>query len=97
MKYWSFFLNLREILLETIFFIKKRYELKYNFFNMARAMFEYTKTILTKVSFNSDLFRRELEKSLKRLLPYEIEELTIWLKQFTANKPELYVCMSLMS
>lgn len=63
---------------------------------MARAMFEYTKTVLTKVSFNSDLFCRELEKSLKRLLPYEIEELTIWLKQFTANKPELVVCMNLI-
>jgi DNA replication protein DnaD len=63
---------------------------------MARAMFEYTKTVLTKVSFNSELFCRELEKSLKRLLPYEVEELIIWLKQFTANKPELYVCMNLI-
>ena len=63
---------------------------------MARAMFEYTKTVLKKVSFNSDLFCKELEKALKRLLPYEVEELTIWLKQFTANKPELYVCMALI-
>ncbi|QTE22899.1 hypothetical protein [Polaribacter cellanae] len=63
---------------------------------MARAMFEYTKTVLKKVSFNSDLFCKELEKALNRLLPYEIDELTIWLKQFTANKPELYVCMTLM-
>ncbi len=64
---------------------------------MARAMFEYTKTILKKVSFNSDLFCKELEKSLQRLLPYEIDELSIWLKQFTANKPELFVCMNLIS
>jgi DNA replication protein DnaD len=63
---------------------------------MARAMFEYTKTVLKKVSFNSDLFYKELEKALKRLLPYEVEELAIWLKQFTANKPELYVCMALI-
>ncbi|MDD7916022.1 hypothetical protein [Polaribacter ponticola] len=63
---------------------------------MARAMFEYTKTVLKKVSFNSDLFCKELDKGLKRLLPYEIDELTIWLKQFTANKPELYVCLSLI-
>lgn len=63
---------------------------------MARAMFEYTKTVLKKVSFNSDLFCKELEKALNRLLPYEVEELTIWLKQFTANKPELYVCMTLV-
>ena len=59
-------------------------------------MFEYTKTVLKKVSFNSELFCRELEKSLNRLLPYEIEELTIWLKQFTANKPELYSCLALI-
>ncbi len=63
---------------------------------MARAMFEYTKTVLKKVSFNSDLFYIELEKALKRLLPYEVEELTIWIKQFTANKPEIYVCLCLI-
>ena len=59
-------------------------------------MFEYTKTVLKKVSFNSDLFYKEVEKALNRLLPYEIDELTIWLKQFTANKPELYSCMVLI-
>ncbi len=59
-------------------------------------MFEYTKTVLKKVSFNSELFCKELEKSLTRLLPYEIKELIIWLKQFTANKPELYPCMILI-
>ncbi|WP_036821930.1 hypothetical protein [Polaribacter sp. Hel1_85] len=64
---------------------------------MARAMFEYTKTVLKKVSFNSDLFYKEVEKALNRLLPYEIDELTIWLKQFTANKPELYSCMVLIN
>ncbi|MGB0879044.1 MAG: hypothetical protein ACPGTO_00580 [Polaribacter sp.] len=63
---------------------------------MARAMFEYTKTVLKKVSFNSDLFCKELEKALTRLLPYEVKELTIWLKQFIANKPELYTCMALI-
>ena len=59
-------------------------------------MFEYTKTVLQKVSFNSELFCKELEKSLQRLLPYEIQELIIWLKQFTANKPELFVYMTLI-
>ena len=63
---------------------------------MARAMYEYTKTVLKKVSFNTDLFCRELEKALSRLLPYEIDELTIWLKKFTANKPDLYVCLALV-
>lgn len=63
---------------------------------MARAMFEYTKVVLQKVSFNSELFCKELKKSLQRLLPYEIQELVIWLKQFTANKPELFICMRLI-
>lgn len=63
---------------------------------MARAMYEYTKTVLKKVSFSSDLFCKELEKALNRLLPYEVEELTIWLRKFVSNKPELYVCMALV-
>ena len=56
---------------------------------MARAMLEYTKTVLKKVSFDTKLFCRELEKSLKRLLPNEIEELRYWLEQFINDKPEL--------
>ena len=56
---------------------------------MARAIFEYTKTVLKKVSFDASLFFKELEKALKRLLPFEIKELRIWLKKFTADKPEL--------
>jgi DNA replication protein DnaD len=64
---------------------------------MARAMIEYTKTVLKKVSFNSELFCKELEKALGRLLPYEVEELKIWLKQFTANKPELNACLSMVN
>lgn len=63
---------------------------------MARAMFEYTKTVLKKVSFSSDLFCKELEKALKRLLPHEIKELTIWLREFTNDRPELYGCMALI-
>lgn len=59
-------------------------------------MYDYTKTVLKKVSFNSDLFCKELKKALNRLLPHEINELIIWLKEFTANKPELYVCMSIV-
>ena len=64
---------------------------------MARAMFDYTKTVLKKVSFNADLFCKELNKAMERLLPYEIEELRIWLHQFTANKPELYSCLAIVT
>ncbi|MCH2035134.1 MAG: hypothetical protein MK202_16615 [Tenacibaculum sp.] len=63
---------------------------------MPRAMFEYTKTVLKKVSFNAELFCKELEKAVNRLLPYEVEELVIWLKQYTANKPELHMCMAVV-
>ena len=55
---------------------------------MARAMFEYTKTVLKKVSFSVDLFRKELDKAFSRLLPFEIAELKIWLQEFIATKPE---------
>lgn len=64
---------------------------------MARAMFEYTKTVLKKVSFSADLFCKELNKAMDRLLPYEIEELRIWLQKFTANKPELYSCLTIVN
>ncbi|WP_231372804.1 hypothetical protein [Aureivirga sp. CE67] len=60
---------------------------------MARAMFEYTKTVLKKVSFSSELFCKELEKAMIRLLPYEVNELKIWLQEYTSNKPELSACM----
>ncbi|MCF6346859.1 MAG: hypothetical protein L3J20_00990 [Flavobacteriaceae bacterium] len=63
---------------------------------MARAIFEYTKTVLKKVSFNVELFCIELEKAVKRLLPYEIEELKIWLDNFTANRPELYKSLAIV-
>ena len=64
---------------------------------MARAMFEYTKTVLKKVSFNIELFSIELKKAVKRLLPHEIEELKIWLKNYINEKPELNVCLVLIN
>ena len=56
-------------------------------------MFAYTKSILERVSFDPQLFCKELEKALKVLLPYEIEQLTDWLLSFTKEKPELRQCM----
>nr|WP_314287842.1 hypothetical protein [uncultured Capnocytophaga sp.] len=63
---------------------------------MKRAMFEYTKTILSKVSFDPTLFGKELNKAMDRLLPYEVEELKVWLDAYTKNKPELSHCKVLM-
>ncbi|ALM07435.1 hypothetical protein SB49_06185 [Sediminicola sp. YIK13] len=60
---------------------------------MAKAMLEYTKTVLQKVSFDSMLFCKELEKAISRLLPVEVEELKHWLKQFITDKPELKQCL----
>ena len=60
---------------------------------MARAMFEYTKTVLSKVSFDSNLFCKEVEKALKRLLPYEIEELKIFIQSLVFKNPELNQCL----
>ncbi|WP_224490698.1 hypothetical protein [Robertkochia flava] len=61
---------------------------------MPRAMFEYTKTVLEKVSFDVQLFRKELEKAVKRLLPHELDELRIWLMHYIQGKPELSKCLT---
>lgn len=60
---------------------------------MARAMFEYTKTILNKVSFDPSLFCKELEKAVNRLLPYELDELYIWIQQLVKRNPDLESCL----
>ncbi|MBF4984759.1 hypothetical protein FNJ87_10570 [Nonlabens mediterrranea] len=63
---------------------------------MARAMFEYTKTVLEKVSFNPTLFCKEFQKAVERLLPFEIEELMIWMKPMLLQHPELATCVPLL-
>lgn len=56
-------------------------------------MFTYTKNILERVSFDPQLFCKELAKALKTLLPYEIEQLTDWVLNYTIEKPELKQCL----
>lgn len=60
---------------------------------MARAMFEYTKTVLDKVSFDVTLFCKEVKKALQRLLPYEIEELKLYIFSLIRQNPELNKCL----
>ena len=60
---------------------------------MSRAMFEYTKTVLNKVSFDATLFCKEVQKAVTRLLPYEIEELKIFIKSLILQNPELNQCL----
>ncbi len=56
---------------------------------MSQIMFDYTKSILERVSFDPLLFCRELEKAIKALLPYEMDNLREWLVDYVADKPEL--------
>lgn len=56
---------------------------------MSRFIYNYTKDVLKKVSFDSILFKKELFKASKALLPYEYNELIIWVKKFILNKPGL--------
>lgn len=56
---------------------------------MSKIMFDYTKSILERVSFDPVLFCKELEKAIKTLLPYELEQLREWLTSYIIEKPEL--------
>lgn len=60
---------------------------------MSRVFLNYTKTILKKVSFDTNLFQIELTKALKRLLPYEVYELSIWMQDYFKDKPQLQPCI----
>ena len=60
---------------------------------MARAMYDYTKAILLKVSFDAALFCKEVKKAVKRLLPHEIEDLKIWINSLILQNPDLNKCL----
>lgn len=60
---------------------------------MSRLIYDYTKSVLERVSFDAILFCKELDKAVRVLLPYEIEQLTEWLFSFTSEKPELRQCL----
>lgn len=44
-------------------------------------MLEYYKTVLNKVKFDQQLFRKELRKAFKNLVDDECVELKTWLKE----------------
>ena len=56
-------------------------------------MLEYTKTVLKKVSFDATLFCREVQKAAERLLPYELEELKVFILSLIQQNPELNQCL----
>jgi hypothetical protein len=64
---------------------------------MSKVMFDYTKSVLERVSFDVSLFCKDLEKAIKTLLPYEMELLREWLLDFTIEKPELKQCLIIVN
>lgn len=64
---------------------------------MPRMIYDYTKTVLERVSFDPILFTKELKKAVKNLLPYEIEQLKRWLQFFVKEKPQLEQCLSIVN
>ena len=59
---------------------------------MARVMLDCTKSIPKKVSFNPHLFSIEVKKAMQRLMPYEKEELKLFIRRLILNNPELSHC-----
>lgn len=66
-------------------------------FTMSKIMYDYTKSVLERVSFDPLLFCKELEKAIKMLLPYEMEQLREWLLNYTIGKPELKQCLLIVN
>ncbi|TAF69009.1 MAG: hypothetical protein EAZ58_07460 [Flavobacterium sp.] len=64
---------------------------------MSKIMFDYTKSVLERVSFDPILFCKALEKAIRTLLPYELEQLKEWLFDFTYEKPELKQCLVIVN
>jgi hypothetical protein len=60
---------------------------------MSRAMLEYSKQILAKVSFDAKLFCKELAKVTRFLQPHEIEEIRIFIRPLLQKNPELNRCL----
>lgn len=66
-------------------------------FIMSKIMFDYTKSVLERVSFDPILFCKELEKAIRTLLPFELDQLREWLFDFTIEKPELKQCLVIVN
>lgn len=64
---------------------------------MPRMIYDYTKKVLERVSFDPQLFIKELKKAVRALLPYEIEHLRKWLLFYTNEKPELKKCLFIIN
>lgn len=47
---------------------------------MKKSMFEYTKIILKKVSFDKKLLLKEYKKAKALLQPHEVQALRVWIR-----------------
>jgi len=56
----------------------------------------HTIRILEKVSFSKDLFVKEFSKAIKILLPYEIDQLKEWIRNFTKTRTEFKDVLALV-
>ena len=45
---------------------------------MKRSMLDYTKEVLEKVSFDRELFNKEIKKAMDYLMEHEVRELEQW-------------------
>lgn len=61
---------------------------------MATPGFKYAQSILQKVSFNKELFFKEVHKAIHYLLPNDLLKLRNWLRTYTSDKPELQPAIS---
>lgn len=59
---------------------------------MSKLMITHTQTVLERVSYDPNLFCKELAKAIKNLLASELEELAKWFVSFTKGRPELQNC-----
>ena len=68
---------------------------------MRNKMLNYTQSILEKVSFDRDLFLKEVQKAKGMLQGQELLALVEWLREFVNDKPllkyELYARPSLIA
>jgi hypothetical protein len=64
---------------------------------MSKAMYEYTKSILERVSFDPLLFLQRVRKSNQNFTSYEMEQLREWLLNFTIERPELKQCLLIVN
>ena len=64
---------------------------------MSLVFFFFLLFVLLIVSFDPKLFCKELEKAIKMLLPYEMEQLWEWLLNYTNEKPELKQCLLIVN